>query len=47
MDVPLALKDIRNRKGLIGYERKSSTFCHLTDVEGFSAYYNDSNVNGF
>ena len=38
MDVPLVLKDIRNRKGLMGYERKSSTFCHLTDVVGLSAF---------
>jgi len=38
MDVPLVLKDIRNRKGLMGYKRKSSTFCLLTDVVGFSAF---------
>ena len=39
MDAPLALKDIRNRKGLMGYERKSSTFCLLTDDVGLSALF--------
>ena len=47
MDVPLALKDIRNRKGLMGYERKSSTFCHMTDVGDFLRIIYDSNMNGF
>lgn len=39
MDVPLALKDIGIRHGIKGYKRKSSTFCHLTDVVGLSAFY--------
>ena len=37
MDVPLVLKDIRNRIGFMGYKRKSSTFCLMTDVVGLSA----------
>lgn len=38
MDVPLALNDIRNPIGLMGYERKSSTLCLTTDVGGLSAF---------
>ena len=38
MDVPLALNDIGIRKGLKGYERKSSTFCLMIDVVELSAF---------
>lgn len=38
MDVPLALKDIGICYGLVGYTRKSSTFCLQTDVVGLSAF---------
>ena len=38
MDVPLALNDIENPIGLMGYERKSSTLCLTTDVVGLSAF---------
>ena len=39
MDVPLALKDIGIRNGLMGYKRKSSTYYHLADAVGLSALF--------
>ena len=36
MDIPLAIKDIGNRNGLMGYERNSSTFCLTTEDGGLS-----------
>lgn len=38
MDVPLALKDIGGPIGLMGYTKKSSTFCFQTDVVGLSVF---------
>ena len=39
MDVPLALKDVGIRHGLMGYKRKSSAYCHQTDAVGLSALF--------
>lgn len=38
MDIPFAVNDIRIRKGLKGYKRKSLTPRRMTGAEGLSAF---------